>query len=231
MTRVFSVTPIHVDAASGGFVAPFLQPSLVWDFAVDRVASINASGHKYGMAPLGVGWVVWREAALLPEDLIFRVDYLGGDLPTFALNFSRPGGQVVAQYYALLRYGREGYRKIYRAASAAARMLGERVAALEPFTLVYDGEGALPAVSWTLKDPERAGFTLYELTDQLHRRGWQVPAYPLPAHREGTVVQRVLVRHGIGYDKLSLLARDLEAAVHRLVTGDTGGGPRGGFHH
>ncbi|WP_326687449.1 glutamate decarboxylase [Streptomyces sp. NBC_01795] len=223
--------PVHVDAASGGFVAPFLQPSLVWDFAVERVVSINASGHKYGMAPLGVGWAVWRTAEHLPQELIFRVDYLGGDMPTFALNFSRPGGQVVAQYYSLLRYGREGYRKIYEAAALSARALGERVVRMEPFRLVYDGRGALPAVSWTLKDPGAAGFTLYELTDQLGRRGWQVPAYPLPADRDGTVIQRVLVRHGIGYDKLTLLARDIESCVDRLAKGETGPGTQSAFHH
>lgn len=223
--------PIHVDAASGGFVAPFLHPDLTWDFAVERVASINASGHKYGMAPLGVGWIVWRTADRLPEGLIFSVDYLGGDMPTFALNFSRPGGQVVSQYYALLRYGHEGYRKVYQAAAAAAQALGERIARMRQFTLVYDGKGALPAVSWTLADPASAGFTLYDLTDQLRRRGWQVPAYPLPADRDAIVIQRVLVRHGIGFDKLSLLARDIETAVERLTSGTAGPGTQSGFHH
>ncbi|MBB1247104.1 glutamate decarboxylase, partial [Streptomyces durbertensis] len=209
--------PLHVDAASGGFVAPFLQPDLVWDFRIPRVASINASGHKYGMAPLGVGWVVWRTAELLPDELVFRVSYLGGDMPTFALNFTRPGGEIVAQYYTFLRLGRAGYRAIHAACRASARELGRRVGEMGPFTLLYDGERALPAVSWTLTDPAGAGFTLYDVTDRLRRRGWQVPAYPLPADRAETVVQRVLVRHGISYDKIMLLAGDLRAAVEELT--------------
>ncbi|MEW2388868.1 glutamate decarboxylase [Streptomyces venezuelae] len=224
--------PVHVDAASGGFVAPFLQPDLVWDFRVDRVVSINASGHKYGMAPLGVGWIVWRTAEHLPEDLVFRVDYLGGDMPTFALNFSRPGGEIVAQYYTLLRLGREGYRKVYEACAASARALADEVAAMGPFTLLYDGRGALPAVSWTLTDGAApAGFTLYDLTEQLRTRGWQVPAYPLPPERQETVIQRVLVRHGIGHDKIMLLAKDLRAAVDRLSGGSTGAPESPAFHH
>ncbi|MFD6435555.1 glutamate decarboxylase [Streptomyces venezuelae] len=224
--------PVHVDAASGGFVAPFLQPDLVWDFRVDRVVSINSSGHKYGMAPLGVGWIVWRTADHLPEDLVFRVDYLGGDMPTFALNFSRPGGEIVAQYYTLLRLGREGYRKVYEACAASARALADEVAAMGPFTLLYDGRGALPAVSWTLTDGAApSGFTLYDLTEQLRTRGWQVPAYPLPPERQETVVQRVLVRHGIGHDKIMLLAKDLRAAVDRLSGGSTGAPESPAFHH
>ena len=112
--------PIHVDGASGGFVAPFLQPGLVWDFRVPRVASINASGHKYGLVYPGVGWVVWREAGALPEDLVFNVNYLGGQMPTFALNFSRPGAQVAAQYYNFLRLGFSGYQRVQQACQDVA---------------------------------------------------------------------------------------------------------------
>ncbi|MGH4031009.1 glutamate decarboxylase [Actinomycetota bacterium Odt1-20B] len=223
--------PVHVDAASGGFIAPFLRPDLVWDFRLPRVASINASGHKYGMAPLGVGWVVWRSPELLPEDLIFRVSYLGGDLPTFALNFSRPGGEIVAQYYNLLRLGREGYAKVHGACAATARHLAKEVAAMGPFSILYDGQGALPAVSWMLKEPLSSPFTLYDLTDELRRRGWQVPAYPLPAHRQETVIQRVLVRHGTSYDTIALLAGDIRAAVDRLTKGTVHAPDRPGFHH
>ncbi|CAL9376439.1 Glutamate decarboxylase [Streptomyces sp. enrichment culture] len=224
--------PVHVDAASGGFVAPFLHPDLVWDFRLPRVASINVSGHKYGMAPLGIGWVVWRSAELLPEDLVFRVSYLGGDMPTFALNFSRPGGEVVAQYYNLLRLGREGYAKVHGACATTAGMLAEQVAAMGPFTVLYDGQDALPAVTWTLADPAACPFTLYDVTDQLRRRGWQVPAYPLALGREDTVVQRVLVRHGTGYDKIALLVDDLRDAVGRLTEGPTAHAPeQSAFHH
>src|SRR4051794_39085104 len=102
---------LHVDAASGGFLAPFCAPDLLWDFRLPRVKSISSSGHKFGLAPLGAGWVIWRDKEELPDDLIFHVNYLGGDMPVFQLNFSRPAGQIVAQYYDFLRLGREGYRR------------------------------------------------------------------------------------------------------------------------
>ncbi|MER7759772.1 glutamate decarboxylase [Streptomyces sp. NPDC097619] len=224
--------PVHVDAASGGFVAPFLHPEVVWDFRLARVASINTSGHKYGLAPLGVGWILWREADLLPEELVFRVSYLGGDMPTFALNFSRPGGQIIAQYYIFLRLGREGYRRVQQACADTARELASVIAEMGPFTLLYDGTGALPAVSYTLTDPEGAGFSLYDLSDQLRMRGWQVPSYPLPPEREGTVIQRVLIRHGVTRDQMSLLAADLRRAVEVLsAPAPQADADRSGFHH
>lgn len=157
---------------------------------------------------------------------------LGGDLPTFALNFSRPGGEIIAQYYTLLRLGRAGYRRIYQAASDTARSLARSIADLGPFTLLYDGQGALPAVSYKLTDPATADFSLYDLTDQLRRRGWQVPSYPLPPERDDTVVQRVLVRHGISRDTIALLAGDIRTAVARLGDGVGTGTPvQPGFHH
>ena len=121
---------MHVDAASGGFVAPFVEPDLIWDFRIPRVRSINASGHKYGLAPLGVGWVVWRENSDLPEDLIFYVNYLGGNMPTFALNFSRPGGQIISQYYLFLRLGREGYRRIQQNGYDTAQYIAREIRSL-----------------------------------------------------------------------------------------------------
>lgn len=222
--------PVHVDAASGGFIAPFCQPDLVWDFQLPRVASINASGHKYGLAPLGVGWAVWRTADLLPEDLVFRVNYLGGDMPTFALNFSRPGGEIVAQYYMLLRLGREGYRRVQQACMDTAQYFGDQVQQMGPFQVLYGGKKALPAVSYTLKDPKNP-WTLYDLTEQLRMRGWQVPAYPLPPQREETVIQRALVRHGISRDKICLLADDIKRSIDRLNVGSKGAAQQAGFHH
>jgi glutamate decarboxylase len=220
--------PIHVDAASGGFVAPFLQPGLEWDFRIPRVRSINSSGHKFGLAPLGVGWVVWRDAADLPEDLVFRVDYLGGDLPTFALNFSRPAGQVIAQYYLLLRHGHVGYREIHQACAGHARYIAERLPRIGPFQLLYDGQGALPAVCYTLAD-KSAPFTLYDLSDRLRTRGWQVPSYPLPAGRQDTTVQRILIRHGFSRDMARFLVRDIERSVAALSSGSRA--PHAAFHH
>jgi len=225
--------PIHVDAASGGFIAPFVQPDLEWDFRVARVKSINTSGHKYGLAPLGVGWVIWRDAVDLPNDLIFRVDYLGGDMPTFALNFSRPGGEIIAQYYNFIRLGREGYRQIQQSCVDTAQFLAGEVAKMGPFTMIYDGTGGLPAIAYTLKDPDKAGFSLYDLSDRVRMRGWQIASYPLPAKRDKTVVQRILIRNGVSRDMASLLAGDIRRALdffktHPVARVDE---HRVGYHH
>lgn len=208
--------PMHVDGASGGFLAPFCAPDTQWDFRLPRVKSINSSGHKFGLAPLGVGWVVWREASDLPEELVFNVNYLGGDMPTFALNFSRPGGQVVAQYYNFLRLGREGYAKVQNACYATAQYLAREIAALGPFEILFGGEQdkGIPAVSWRVKDGfDTRGYTLYDLADRLRSRGWQVPAYSMPANIENIVVQRILVRHGVSLDLASLLIGDMKRAL------------------
>jgi glutamate decarboxylase len=225
--------PVHVDAASGGFIAPFIQPELEWDFRLARVKSINTSGHKYGLAPLGVGWVIWRDSAELPEELIFRVDYLGGDMPTFALNFSRPGGEIIAQYYNFIRYGRDGYRRIQQACVDTARFLAGEIAAMGPFTVLYDGNGGLPAVSYTLKDPAACGFTLYDLSDHLRMRGWQIASYPLPANRQDTVVQRVMIRYGVSHDMVSVLAEHMRRALSELKQRAPAASAehRPGFHH
>ena len=224
--------PIHVDAASGGFVAPFLQPDLVWDFRLPRVKSINSSGHKYGLAPLGVGWAIWRETADLPEELIFRVDYLGGDMPTFALNFSRPGGEIIAQYYNFIRYGREGYREIQQACMETAKFLADEIAAMGPFEMLYGGVGGLPAVAYMLKDSD-AGFSLYDLSDRVRMRGWQIASYPLPKNRQDTVVQRILVRHAVSRDMAALLVRDIRAGLAFLQKYPVppSNEKRAGFHH
>ena len=204
--------PVHVDGASGGFVAPFVQPDLVWDFRLPRVKSINASGHKFGMAPLGVGWVIWRSAEELPQELIFNVDYLGGNMPTFALNFSRPGGQIVAQYFLLIRLGFEGYRKIHQSCVDTAQWMADEISKMGPFELFYDGRGGLPALSYTLKAGDH-GFSLYDLSDRLRMRGWQIASYPLPDNRQNTVIQRIMVRHGLSRDLASLLINDIRGAL------------------
>jgi glutamate decarboxylase len=209
--------PIHVDGASGGFLAPFVEPDLVWDFRLSRVKSINASGHKFGLAPLGVGWALWRDKAELPEDLVFTVNYLGGNMPTFALNFSRPGGQIVAQYYNFIRLGREGYAKIHAAAYARAQYLADEIAKLGPFDIIYDGRGGIPALSWKLREGVGHGFTLFDLADRLRVAGWQVPAYTLPAHREDLAIQRILVRHDFSRDMADLLLDDYRRAIEHLA--------------
>ena len=205
--------PIHVDGASGGFLAPFLSPELLWDFRVARVKSINASGHKFGLAPLGVGWIVWRESSDLPEDLIFRVNYLGGDMPTFALNFSRPGGQIVCQYYNFLRLGWEGHRKIQQACADTGAYLASEIGKLRPFEIVYDGRGGIPGACWRLKERTGPGFSLYDVADRLRSRGWQVPAYSLPPNQEQMVIQRVIVRHGFSRNMAALLIDDIKRSL------------------
>jgi glutamate decarboxylase len=227
--------PIHVDAASGGFVAPFVHPSVLWDFRLPRVKSINVSGHKYGLAPLGCGWAIWREAQDLPEELIFKVKYLGGNMPTFALNFSRSGGQIAAQYYNFVRLGREGYTKITQGCVNVGTWFADEVKKLGIFDIVYDGRGGIPGCTWTIKKGAKSGFTLYDLADRLRLRGWQVPAYPMPEHRTDLVVQRVLARLGLSRDLAGLLLDDLERAVKHFEKhpSDRSSTPRdaGGYHH
>ncbi|MFN3161702.1 MAG: glutamate decarboxylase [Rubinisphaera brasiliensis] len=207
--------PIHVDGASGAFVAPFCAPDLQWDFRIPRVKSINASGHKFGLSPLGVGWIIWREQTDLPEELIFWVNYLGGNMRDVGLNFSRPGGQVVCQYYNFLRLGQEGYRKIHGSCYETAQYMAAEIAKLGPFEMIYSGDSqtGIPALCWKLKPGSNPGFSLYDLADRLRCGGWQVPAYSLPANCEDLVIQRILVRHGVSRDLGAQLIDEFKRAL------------------
>ena len=176
--------PIHVDAASGGFVAPFLDPELEWDFRLKWVQSINVSGHKFGLVAPGVGWAMWKDWSFLPEELIFHVNYLGGDMPTFALNFSRPGSQVIAQYYNFIRLGFEGYRKIHQACLDVTFYLRDELEkAGIADSIVADIR--MPLLAFKLK--ENTSYDVYQLSDKLRYFGWQVPAYTLPKDCEDTL--------------------------------------------
>ncbi|MEK4672910.1 MULTISPECIES: glutamate decarboxylase [Bacillus] len=226
--------PMHVDAASGGFIAPFLQPDLVWDFELPRVKSINVSGHKYGLVYPGLGWIIWREAEDLPENLIFHVSYLGGDMPTFALNFSRPGAQVLLQYYNYLRLGKKGYYDVQKASQKVALFLSKAIQKMEPFELLSDGSD-IPVFAWRLKDGYTSNWNLYDLSRQLRVFGWQVPAYPLPPDMETVTIMRVVVRNGFSMDLAHLFLRNLKQTVAFLDSLD---GPMphdtkcdNGFHH
>ena len=203
--------PLHVDAASGGFVAPFLHPDLRWDFRLSEVKSINVSGHKYGLVYPGVGFIIWRSEAELPEELIFRVNYLGGEIPTFTLNFSRPGNQVLAQYYNFLRLGREGYTAIMTTLRAVARHLASEIEKIGPFVLVSDARDE-PVFAFRLKE-EITHYDVFHLSDKLREHGWQVPAYTMPQHAEDVAVMRIVVREGFSYDMADLLLQDLREAV------------------
>ncbi|GAA2426846.1 glutamate decarboxylase [Streptomyces mauvecolor] len=206
--------PVHVDGASGAMVAPFVDEDLVWDFRLPRVSSINTSGHKYGLVYPGVGWALWRTAAELPEELVFRVNYLGGDMPTFALNFSRPGAQVVAQYYTFLRLGREGYRAVQQTTRDVARTLAERIEALGDFRLLTRGN-ELPVFAFTTA-PEVHRYDVFDVSRRLRERGWLVPAYTFPANREDLSVLRVVCRNGFSSDLGALLLEDLGRLLPEL---------------
>ena len=225
--------PIHVDGASGAMIAPFLQPDLVWDFRLERVHSINTSGHKYGLVYPGLGWVVWRDAQWLPEDLVFKVSYLGGEMPTFALNFSRPGAQVLLQYYLFLRLGFEGYRAVQQASQDVAKFLSAGIAELDAFELWNDGSD-IPVFAWRLKDGHTKNWTLYDLQDRLRMRGWLIPAYPMPADLEQITVQRIVVRNGLSMDLASDLLDAIAAEVAHLdalTAPMPGDHPDSAFHH
>jgi len=205
--------PVHVDAASGGFVVPFLDPDLKWDFRLPRVASINVSGHKYGLTYPGVGFVVWRNADQLPEDLVFRVNYLGGDMPTFTLNFSRPGNQVVGQYYNFLRLGRAGYTSVMQTLSNTARWFADQLAKSRHFEVISDGS-QIPVVAFRLSGD--FGYNEFDVSAGLRSFGWQVPAYTMPDGAKDVSVLRVVVREGLSADLARSLWEDLHAVLDNL---------------
>jgi glutamate decarboxylase len=206
--------PVHVDGASGGFVAPFIDPDLEWDFRLPRVASINTSGHKYGLVYPGVGWVVWRDDEALPDDLIFWVNYLGDNMPTFALNFSRPGAQVVAQYYNFLRLGFDGYAKVQGYAREVATRLAGQIDALDEFELITAGD-ELPVFAFRVADGID-NFTVFDVSNALRERGWLVPAYTFPKDCEDVAALRVVVKRGFSHDLADLLIADLQRQLPRL---------------
>jgi glutamate decarboxylase len=206
--------PIHVDGASGGFIAPFLQPDLEWDFRVPRVASINTSGHKYGLVYPGVGWIIWRDEAHLPEELIFKVNYLGGEMPTFALNFSRPGAQVAAQYYNFMRLGFAGYKQVQQTCQDIAMYLSSEISKLGQFDLLSDGSD-LPVFAFKLRD-EVTGYSVFDISERLRMRGWQVPAYTFPENLTDMAVLRIVVRNGFSMDLASLFLNDLRLHLKML---------------
>jgi glutamate decarboxylase len=206
--------PVHADGASGAFVAPFVDPELEWDFRLPRVTSINASGHKYGLVYPGVGWALWRDTEALPADLVLWVNYLGDNMPTFALNFSRPGAQVVAQYYNFLRLGFEGYARVQSYAREVATSLAARIEELGPFELITRGD-ELPVFAFTVKD-EVDNYTVFDVSNAMRERGWLVPAYTFPDNRTDLAALRVVVTRGFSHDVADLLVTDLKRQLPRL---------------
>ncbi|KNZ42189.1 glutamate decarboxylase [Acetobacterium bakii] len=207
--------PIHVDAASGGMFAPFIHPDLKWDFRLKNVISINTSGHKYGLVYPGVGWVIWKDKKYLPAELIFSVSYLGGDLPTIAINFSRSASQIIGQYFNFLSYGFDGYQEIHQRTREVARYIANELMAIGLFDIYNNGDN-IPIVCWKMKADANREWSLYDLADRVRMNGWQVPAYPLPANMTDIIIQRVVIRQDLSMQLAELFINDLKEGIHEL---------------
>ena len=206
---------IHVDAASGGFYTPFVEPEIEWDFKLKNVVSINSSGHKYGLVYPGIGWVLWRDAKFVPQDLIFNVSYLGGEMPTMAINFSRSASQIIGQYYNFVRYGFDGYREIHQRTHEVAKYIIKEIKKTGRFKVV-NGAQHLPILSYALKDDHAQEWNLYDLSDRLRMRGWQVPTYPMPDNLNNLIVQRIVCRADLGMNVAIEFIEDFKACLEEL---------------
>ncbi|GBG77883.1 hypothetical protein CBR_g25815 [Chara braunii] len=206
-------TPIHVDGASGGFIAPFIYPDLEWDFRLPLVKSINLSGHKYGLVYAGVGWVVWRSKEDLPEELIFHVNYLGTDQPTFTLNFSKGASHLIAQYYQFIRLGHNGYKRVMQNCRENALYLRDSVEATGYFNILSKREG-VPLLAFSLKD--RSQFDEYDVADNLKRFGWILPAYTMAPDAQHVTLLRAVVREDFSRTLADRLVRDIIRTIDYL---------------
>ncbi len=202
--------PLHIDAASGGFLAPFTRPELKWDFRLPSVRSINVSNHKFGLVYPGMGTVVFRDKSDLPEELVFHINYLGGDMPNYSLNFSRPSNSVIVQYYNFLRLGHAGYARIAQAMVDNGQALTDGLLNTGAFEALHDRD-SFPVVVVRPLDPER--HDVYALSDRLRQRGWIVPAYPLPPNAEHVHVLRMVVKESFSRDMVDLLLADVTRAL------------------
>lgn len=205
---------IHIDAASGGLYAPFIHPDLKWDFSLSNVVSINTSGHKYGLVYPGIGWIVWRDKLYLPKELVFEVNYLGGTMPTMAINFSRSASHIIGQYYNFLRLGYKGYCKVHQHTRNIASYISENLESTELFTLINRGE-SIPVVCFTMKS-DKAAWSLYDLSERLERKGWQIPVYPLPSHAEQIIVCRIVCRSDMSLNLAERFVEDIQMAIQTL---------------
>jgi glutamate decarboxylase len=208
--------PLHIDAASGGFIVPFARPEEEWDFRLPSVRSINVSNHKFGLVYPGMGTVIFRDASDLPEELVFHINYLGGDMPNYSLNFSRPSSSVILQYFAFLRLGRAGFEQIVNTVLENARALAGKLGAIDGLELLTDGS-AFPIVALRASDPEASDLT--HLSHLLRERGWIVPAYTLPPNAEHITVLRMVIKENFSRDMVDMLAHDIGAAMKTLAHG------------
>ncbi|KAL9028645.1 MAG: hypothetical protein Q9196_003023 [Gyalolechia fulgens] len=208
--------PIHVDAASGGFVVPFVLPELTWDFRLEKVVSINVSGHKYGLVYPGVGWVVWRSPEYLPKELVFNINYLGADQASFTLNFSKGASQVIGQYYQMIRLGKRGYRSIMMNLTRTADYLAANLKQLG-FIILSKGRGqGLPLVAFRLDPKLGHHYDEFAVAHQLRERGWVVPAYTMAPHSENLKLMRVVVREDFSRSRCDALVKDIKLAIETL---------------
>ena len=228
---------IHVDGASGAMIAPFLEPELKWDFRLKNVWSISTSGHKYGLVYPGVGWIVWRSKAALPEDMIFRVSYLGGEEATMAVNFSRSASQIVGQYYMFMRNGFEGYKEIHQRTIDVARYMADEIEKMGYFEMLEEAN-EIPIVCWRLKKDADVRWTLYDLEDRLRMHGWMIPAYPMPENMQDIDVQRLVLRQDFSMPLALLCIKEMKKQVEILNDGEAvlakgkeNSRPRSGFDH
>jgi glutamate decarboxylase len=205
--------PLHIDAASGGFIVPYTQPKLAWDFRLSHVRSINVSNHKFGLVYPGMGSVVFRDRSDLPEELVFHINYLGGDMPNYSLNFSRPANTVILQYYNFLRLGQDGYRRVMGNVMDNARHLRAGLERIEGLRAIGDGD-TFPIVALRATDP--AELDVYALSDELRRHGWIVPAYTLPPGAQDVSVLRMVVKENLSRDLADLLLGHVGEAISRL---------------
>ena len=224
--------PIHVDAASGGFISPFANPEMEWDFRLSHVRSINVSGHKYGLVYPGLGWLVFRDHSDLPEDLVFYVNYLGDEMPTYTLNFSRGANTILSQYYNMLRLGKEGYARVAMNVLENARYLSRCLAGSDKFE-VLNTANHLPIVTVKLK--EQVSYTVFDISHKLRERGWLLPAYTLPPNAESIAIMRVVVKENFSRDMADLLFSDIINACNSLREAKAGKieshrSPRQGHH-
>lgn len=208
--------PIHVDAASGGFVVPFINPNLLWDFRLEKVVSINVSGHKYGLVYPGVGWVVWRSPEYLPKELIFNINYLGAEQASFTLNFSKGASQVIGQYYQMIRLGKRGYRSIMVNITRIADYLAQQLEQMGFIIMSQRSGRGLPLVAFRLRPDRDEQFDEFALAHQLRERGWIVPAYTMAPHSNELKLMRVVVREDFSMARCDSLLADIKLAMKTL---------------
>jgi glutamate decarboxylase len=209
--------PLHIDGASGAFTWPFLYPDSPWDFRLEQVRSINASGHKFGLVYPGIGWLIFREKSDLAEDLVFYENYLGKTDATFTLNFSTGSSMVLAQYYNFIRLGHSGYRFVMEVMQSNARLLTEEIEKIGRFKVIGADEEQLPLVAFNLADPDNEPFDEFDVAWQVAaERGWMLPAYTMPPKADHVKMLRALVKLNLSHALVRTLVDDVHEACETL---------------